>query len=157
MILNKFNDTAVEYTVGTIHELFEEQVKKTPNHIAVVFEEKQLTYEELNKKANKLARTLRGKGVAQNSIVGIMVDRLVEMIVGILGVLKAGGAYLPNSPEYPTERIEFMLEDSNADIIITQEHLTDKSGSYGEVVNINHIDIYDIDEDNLNHINSPDD
>ncbi|PFJ11564.1 AMP-binding protein, partial [Bacillus cereus] len=132
-----FNDTAVEYPVGTIHELFEEQVKKTPNHIAVVFEEKQLTYEELNKKANKLARTLREKGVAQNSIVAIMVDRSVEMIVGILGVLKAGGAYLPIDPEYPTERIEFMLEDSNADIIITQEHLTDKNGSYGEVVNIN--------------------
>ncbi|EOP94530.1 amino acid adenylation domain-containing protein [Bacillus cereus VD140] len=157
IILNKFNDTAVEYPVGTIHELFEEQVKKTPNHIAVVFEEKQLTYEELNKKANKLARTLREKGVVQNSIVAIMVDRSVEMIVGILGVLKAGGAYLPIDPDYPTERIEFMLEDSNADIIITQEHLTDKNGSYGEVVNINHIDIYDIDEDNLNHINSPDD
>ncbi|MGX5439996.1 amino acid adenylation domain-containing protein [Bacillus thuringiensis] len=157
MILDKFNDTAAEYSVDTIHELFEAQVEKTPNHVAVVFEDKKLTYAELNKKANKLARILRRKGVTQNSIVGIMVDRSVEMMVGILAILKAGGAYLPIDPEYPKERIEFMIKDSSTDIILTQDHLMDRNYFDGEVVNVNHLDMYEIDEDNLNHINSPDD
>ncbi|WP_154695099.1 AMP-binding protein, partial [Clostridium botulinum] len=101
-ILYEFNDTKVEYPKDkAIQELFEEQVEKTPNNIAVVFEDKKLTYRELNEKANSLARVLRDKGVKADSIVGIMVERSVEMIVGIMGILKSGGAYLPIDPSYP--------------------------------------------------------
>ncbi|WP_154695163.1 AMP-binding protein, partial [Clostridium botulinum] len=101
-ILYEFNDTKVEYPKDkAIQELFEEQVEKTPNNIAVVFEDKKLTYRELNEKANSLARVLRDKGVKADSIVGIMVERSIEMIVGIMGILKSGGAYLPIDPSYP--------------------------------------------------------
>ena len=112
-LLVEFNDTKAEYQKDrTIYELFEEQVEKTPDNIAVVYEEKELSYRELNKRANQLARVLRAKGVGPDKIVGIMVERSLEMIVGIMGILKAGGAYLPIDPEYPNERIEYMLEDS---------------------------------------------
>lgn len=91
-VLYSFNDTALEYPLDkTIHQMFEEQVKKTPDHIAVVFEGKQLTYRELNQKANQLARALREKGVKPDDIVGIMVDRSPEMVIGIMSVIKAGG------------------------------------------------------------------
>ncbi len=103
----------------TIHELFEEQVQTRPDAIALIFEEKSLTYKELDEKSNQLAHILRGKGVQADSIIGIMVNRSLEMIVGILGVLKAGGAYLPVDPAYPLERIKFMLEDSDANILLT--------------------------------------
>ncbi|MEI2393176.1 AMP-binding protein, partial [Priestia megaterium] len=84
----------------TLHELFEEQVKKTPDKLAVVSEEKSLTYRELNEKANQLAQTLRGNNVGPDQLVGIMVERSTYMVVGILAVLKAGGAYVPIDPNY---------------------------------------------------------
>ncbi|WP_218012711.1 condensation domain-containing protein, partial [Bacillus cereus] len=99
-ILYEFNNTKAEYPSDkTVQELFEEQVERTPNNIAVVFGEEQVTYRELNEKANQLARVLRECGVGREKIVAIMVDRSVEMIVGILGIIKAGGAYLPIDPE----------------------------------------------------------
>uniref|UniRef100_UPI0025C681EC AMP-binding protein n=1 Tax=Clostridium sp. UBA6640 TaxID=1946370 RepID=UPI0025C681EC len=108
-ILYDFNNTNVEYDSSlTIYELFEEQVKKTPNNVAVVFQDKMITYNELNEKSNSLARVLRRKGVKEDSIVGIMIDRSIEMIIGIMGILKSGGAYLPVDPNYPKERIEYM-------------------------------------------------
>ena len=125
-ILSDFNDTKSEYPMAkTISRVFEEQVEKTPDSIAVIFENEKLTYSELNKRANSLARVLREHGVKGDSIVAIMLERSIEMMVGILAVLKAGGAYLPISPEYPDERVRFMLEDSGANILLT------KNNAYG--------------------------
>ncbi|NFC49158.1 non-ribosomal peptide synthetase, partial [Clostridium botulinum] len=125
-ILYEFNDTKVGYPKDkTIHELFEAQVERTPNNIAVVFQDKKLTYRELNERANSLAMVLRGNGVKTDSIVGIMVERSLEMIVGIMAILKAGGAYLPIDPNYPKERIEYMLKDSGSNILLSKSDLVE--------------------------------
>ncbi|NFP13414.1 condensation domain-containing protein, partial [Clostridium botulinum] len=155
-ILYEFNDTKVDYPKDkTIQELFEEQVEKTPNNIAVVFEDKKLTYRELNEKANSLGRLLRDKGVKADSIVGIMVERSVEMIVGIMGILKSGGAYLPIDPSYPVERIEYMIEDAKIDILITSEEFINKVKFSKSIVNIKEKSI--LKKDNLDIINKSSD
>src|SRR5215467_4169657 len=105
------------------HELFEEQVKKTPKAEAVVFEDASLSYEELNRRANRLAHYLRELGVKPDERVAICVERGLEMVVGLLGILKAGGAYVPLDPEYPAERLRYMLEDSGPVALLTQRHL----------------------------------
>ncbi|MGN4561912.1 amino acid adenylation domain-containing protein [Bacillus cereus group sp. MYBK5-2] len=134
-ILDVFNDTAAEYPCEkTIHQLFEEQVERTPDHIAAVFEGQQLTYRELNLRANQLARTLRNEGVKRDQLVGIMVERSLEMIVGILGILKAGGAYVPVDPEYPKERIQYILEDSGATILLIQDQFQERTSFVGKIV-----------------------
>ena len=134
-LLYTFNNTTDEYKKDkTIQELFEEQVERTPNHVAAVFKEQTLTYKELNNKANQLARVLRGKGVKVGSIVGIMVERSIEMLVGIMGILKSGGAYLPIDPEYPKERISFMLEDSKAEMLLTQKSVMRKINFNGTTI-----------------------
>lgn len=123
-ILFEFNHTEAEYPKNrTIHELFEEQAENTPDNIAVKSGREALTYKELNEKSEKLASVLADKGVKAESIVGIMVDRSLDMLVGILGVLKSGAAYLPIDPEYPRERIEYMLEDSGAKVVLTNKDL----------------------------------
>ena len=112
--------TPVPYpTHQTIITLFEEQVQKTPYHIAVVLDGKQLTYKELNERANQLAHHLLGLGVKAEALIPICIERSVEMIIGILGILKSGGAYVPIDPEYPEERIGYMLEDIAANLIVT--------------------------------------
>ncbi|MBU3108711.1 non-ribosomal peptide synthetase [Clostridium gasigenes] len=127
LILNKFNDTYVEYDKEkTVVDIFEEQVKKTPNNIAVVFENEKISYEKLNERANSLARVLREKGVGPDYIVGIMVERSISMIVGIMAIVKAGGAYLPIDPEYPKNRIEYILNNSKAKIILIQNKFKEK-------------------------------
>jgi len=108
---------------GAIHQLFESQVERTPDAVAVVFEGQQLTYRELNVKANQLAHYLRSIGVRPEVLVGICVERSFDMIVGILGILKAGGAYVPLDPTYPHERLAFMLEDSSVPVLLTQAQL----------------------------------
>ncbi|WP_164779421.1 non-ribosomal peptide synthetase, partial [Paenibacillus kobensis] len=121
-IIHNFNDTAAEYPSGkTVVGLFEEQVQKTPDNIAVVFEDAQLTYAQLNSRSNQLARELKARGVKADQIVGLMVERSLEMIVGILGILKAGGAYLPIDPTLPAERIRFMLADSGVCAVLKQK------------------------------------
>jgi amino acid adenylation domain-containing protein len=112
-----------------IHELFEEQVERTPDAIAVVFENHELTYGELNARANQLGHYLQARGVGPEVLVGICVERSLEMIVGLLGILKAGGAYLPLDPSYPRERLSFMLEDGGVKVLLTQEHLRKKLSS----------------------------
>ena len=157
-IRSGFNATKAEYPKDKlVYELFEEQVNRTPGNIALVYDKTELTYRELNEKANSLARALRKKGVRPDSIVGIMVERSVEMMIGIMGILKAGGAYLPIDPEYPADRIEYMLEDSKADILLTQEHLLGKAAFSGTVVNLNDSELYEGAEDNLEKVNSPSD
>ena len=123
-LLVEWNDTTTDYPKDQcIHQLFEEQVEKSPDAIAVVFEEQQITYRELNERANQLAHYLMKLGVGAETLVGICVERSIEMIVGLLGILKAGGAYLPLDPAYPKERLAFMLEDAQTHVLLTQVRL----------------------------------
>jgi amino acid adenylation domain-containing protein len=123
-LLVDWNQTQADYPKDTcIHQLFEAQVERTPDAIAVVFEEQSLTYTELNHRANQLAYYLRTLGVGAEVLVGISLERSLEMIIGLLAILKAGGAYLPLDPDYPIERLQFMLEDSQVSFLITQRSL----------------------------------
>ncbi|MEH2381698.1 MAG: amino acid adenylation domain-containing protein [Nostoc sp.] len=123
-LLVEWNDTASVYpTDKCIHQLFEEQVERTPLAVAVVFENQQLTYQQLNQRANQLAHHLQTLGVGPEVLVGICVERSIEMVVGLLGILKAGGAYVPLDPNYPQERLSYMLADSQLPILLTQQHL----------------------------------
>ncbi|NKI72809.1 AMP-binding protein, partial [Collimonas pratensis] len=119
-----WNDTALDYPRElTIHQLFEAQVRGTPDHVALVFEERQMTYAELNAQANRLAHYLRERGVGPDVLVGICVERSLEMVVGLLAILKAGGAYVPLDPSYPQERLDYMLADAQPAALLTQSHL----------------------------------
>jgi microcystin synthetase protein McyA len=123
-LLWKWNNNQIEYPQEQcIHQLFENCANKKPNSISVVFQQQQLTYQELNSKANQLAHYLHSLGVTKNMLVGICVERSVEMIVALLGVLKAGGAYVPLDPAYPEERLSFMLRDSQVSVLLTQQKL----------------------------------
>ncbi|NEO93190.1 MAG: AMP-binding protein, partial [Moorea sp. SIO3G5] len=123
-LLVEWNNTATDYSqYNCIHQLFEEQVELTPDAVAVVFEDKQLTYRQLNSRGNQLAHYLRSTGVKPEVLVGICVERSLEMVVGLLGILKAGGAYVPIDPDYPTERIAYMLKDSAVSVLLTQKKL----------------------------------
>ncbi len=158
-ILYDFNNTKTDYPKDkTIAELFEEQAKKTPNNVAVVFGMQKLTYKELNEKANSLAYYLRKNGIETNDLVGIMVNRSLEMIIGMLAVLKAGGAYIPIDPTYPKDRIEYMLKNSNSKLLLTQEHLHDITDFKNCVyIDLSNDSIYSLPNDNLNHTNTPED
>jgi len=126
-LLIDWNDTTHAYPRDkTIHQLFEEQAKKTPHHVAVVFEEQSLTYEELNARANQLAYHLRTLGVGAETLVAIACERSLEMIIGVIGILKAGGVYVPLDPTYPKDRLAYMLKDSNATLILTQSWLKEE-------------------------------
>ena len=125
-ILVEWNDTKADYPLDKcIHQLFEEQVERTPDNVAVVFEDQQLTYRELNVRANQLAHYLQKLGVGPEVLVGICVERSLEMVVGVLGILKAGGAYVPLDSEYPKERLAFMLEDAQVSVLLTQRTLVE--------------------------------
>ena len=125
-LLVEWNGTYTEYPQKCIHQLFEEQVERTPDAVAVVFEGQQLTYRELNNRANQLAHYLQKLGVKPDMLVGICVERSVEMVVGLLGILKAGGAYVPLDSKYPKERLNLMLSDSQVYVVLTQEKLLTK-------------------------------
>ncbi|WP_443659035.1 non-ribosomal peptide synthase/polyketide synthase [Clostridium algidicarnis] len=154
-LLNEFNDTNVEYSSDkTIQELFEAQVKKIPDNIAVVFEDKKLTYRELNEKSNSLAKILRNKGVKADSIVGIMVDRSLEMVIGIMGILKAGGAYLPIDSSYPKQRIEYILSDSESKVLLTTEALVNDIEFKGEIIDLYREEFFNCSSENLERINN---
>lgn len=119
-ILIDWNDTDTDYPRDkTVHQLFEEQVKKTPDNIAVIFEDQQLTYRELNQKANQLAHYLRKQGVKPETLVAICIERSLEMIIGILGIIKAGGAYVPIDPSYPPYRVKELSEELKLSIILS--------------------------------------
>lgn len=118
-LLNEFNNNKTNYPKeSTVQQLFEEQVRKNPNSL-IVFKDYQLTYLELNKKVNKLARVIRKKGIKANDIVGILMDNSVDVLTAILAVIKAGGAYLPIDPKFPQDRIVSMLNDSGAKLLIS--------------------------------------
>ncbi len=157
-ILYEFNKTEAEYPKDkTIHQLFEEQVRRSPDNIALVFEDQEMTYQELNEKANGLARTLRNKGVKQDDIIGIMVPRSFEMMIGILGILKAGGAYLPIDPEYPEDRILYMLEDSNAKILLTSKDVIIADQINEIMIDLYDDEVYSDETSDLENVNTPND
>lgn len=123
-VLYRFNHpTTLLNHENLIHRLFEEQAERTPELIAVTYEDQSLTYAELNGRANQLARYLRKKGVTADQLVGICVERSLEMLVGLLAILKAGAAYVPLDPHYPVERLAYMLEDAAPRLVLTQERL----------------------------------
>jgi amino acid adenylation domain-containing protein/non-ribosomal peptide synthase protein (TIGR01720 family) len=123
-LLVDWNDTQADYPSDMcIHQLFEKQVERTPDAIAVVFEEQHLTYRDLNQRSNQLAHYLQTLGVKPEVLVGICVERNLDMVIGMLGILKAGGAYVPLDPNYPQERIAVMLADSQVQVLLTQQHL----------------------------------
>ncbi|MDD1420878.1 amino acid adenylation domain-containing protein [Dolichospermum sp. ST_sed1] len=131
-ILVEWNNTTVDYPQHLcIHELFAAQVEKTPDNIAVVFDGQKLTYQELNHQANKVAHYLQSLGVGTEVLVGISVERSLEMIVGLLGILKAGAAYLPLDPTYPKERLSFMLSDSQVQVLLTQQKFVESFADSG--------------------------
>jgi amino acid adenylation domain-containing protein len=126
-VLVEWNDTDRQYARGRcLHELFEAQAALTPERIALADQNSQLSYRELNERANQLAHCLQALNVGPEVLVGIMMERSVEMVVALLGVLKAGGAYVPLDPQYPQERIDFMLADTQAPIVLTEQHLADR-------------------------------
>ncbi|MEK3902760.1 amino acid adenylation domain-containing protein [Paenibacillus sp. FSL R7-0179] len=125
-ILNEFNDTSTEYPTDTIVALFEATVAKAPDRIAVIYDEEQLTYGELNARINQAARRLQKFGVKPDQIVPIMLERSIEMTVTLFAIMKAGGAYLPLDPALPDDRIRYMLQDSSAKIVLTQKRFEEK-------------------------------
>jgi non-ribosomal peptide synthetase component F len=125
-ILVEWNDTATDYPKDKcIHHLFEEQVERTPDAVALEFEDRQITYKDLNRRANRLAHYLIGLGIGPEKLVGICIERSIEMVVGLLGILKACGAYVPLDPTYPDERLRFMLEDAQVAVLLTQQKLVE--------------------------------
>ena len=124
MLLFDFNDTAVDYPKNQcVHRLFEEQVKKTPNKVAVIACDKTLTYAELNEQANRITHGLMAQGVKSGDIVAFMLPRKSYLIAAMFGILKAGAAYMPIDPDYPQDRIDYMVEDSGAAFLITEDNI----------------------------------
>ncbi len=155
-ILVDFNNTKTQYPKDkTIYKLFEEQVERTPDNIAVVYKNHKLTYKELNEKANSLARSLKEKSVMADSIVGIMAEGSVEMMIGILGILKSGAAYLPIDPKYPADRIDYMLKDSKTRILLSDFQPEEKLNSDAELILLKDEELYKGDSSNLEIINTP--
>ncbi|MCK4258972.1 MAG: amino acid adenylation domain-containing protein, partial [Halanaerobiales bacterium] len=153
-LVHEFNSPVNEQSedqidVKTIHQLFEEQVAKTPDNIALIYKDQKMTYQELNQKANQLARVLKNKQVKSEQFVGIMVERSFEMIIGLLGILKAGGAYLPIDPEYPTERIEYMLKDTDAKILLTSGYQLNELNFDGVNITLDDLNLDSLDNHNL--------
>ncbi|HVB29717.1 MAG TPA: amino acid adenylation domain-containing protein [Terriglobia bacterium] len=131
-LLVDFNHTKTDYPQDKcLHQLFEEQVQRTPDSVAIVFEGQQLTYAQLNARANQLAHHLQTLGVGPEVPVAICMERCPEMVVGLLGILKAGGAYVPLDPAYPKERLAFMMEDAHAAVLLTRGHMAESMPEHG--------------------------
>ncbi|WP_143569897.1 non-ribosomal peptide synthetase, partial [Tenacibaculum agarivorans] len=125
-LLEAFNNTTVNYPLEkTLVDLFAEQVAKTPDAVAVVFEDKQLTFKELDLRSNQLGHYLRDQGIQPDILVGICIERSLEMLLSILGILKAGGAYVPIDPEYPEDRIDYMLNDANINLVLSSAKVSE--------------------------------
>ena len=157
ILLHDFNNTLKRYDkTQTIHSIIEKQAAKTPNKIAVICEDKKITYKDLNEKANQVANFLRNKGVERNTFVGLLINRSIEMFIGLLGILKSGAAYLPIDPEYPMERISYMLENSETKIVLSKTNLFNMLPETVEKINIaleSDNNIYIGSTENPSHIN----
>ncbi|MGB7201846.1 MAG: MupA/Atu3671 family FMN-dependent luciferase-like monooxygenase [Pyrinomonadaceae bacterium] len=146
-MLNEWNDTSADFNRDAcVHQLFEAQVARTPEAVALAFEDLELTYAEVNQKANQLAARLIGLGVGPDSLVGICVRRSPEMVLGLLAILKAGGAYVPLDPEYPTQRIEFMIEDADISVLLADRVMAGRFSEAG-VCLVNLDDFWDVARD----------
>ncbi len=156
-LLEDFNHTYLDYPQNeTISTLFEKQVKKTPNSIALTFHDTCLTFDELNRKANSLAHYLRDLGITRNDIVGIMLPRSLELIICMLAVLKAGGTYIPIDPTYPKDRTQYMLTNSKAKFLLTFAKVSKNLPFENKIeVNLENDTIYSLDSQNLLSINEP--
>ncbi len=155
-LLEQWNQTGRDYPADiTLVDLFENQVAATPDATALIFESEQLSYAELNKRANQLAHYLRKRGIGPDSAVGICMERSIELVIALYGVIKAGGAYVPLDPEYPSERLAHMLEDANIQLLLTQHDVLDALPETG--INILQVDqindfIKDFDDANPVHV-----
>lgn len=129
-MLHNWNDTGRVYPTLCLHELFEQQASRTPEAIAIQYEQKTLTYDQLNRRANQLAAHLREDGLRPGQLVGVCLERSLEMVIALYGVLKAGGAYVPLDPTYPAERLAFMLNDAQPAVLLTQSHLVEQLGGF---------------------------
>ncbi len=157
-ILYHFNSHFAEYPVDmTLHALFETQVVSAPHHVAIVHGDRQLTYGELDARANQLARQLVSHGVKPGAIVGILVEPSPEMIIGLLGILKAGGAYMPIDPTYPIARIRFMLEDAASPLLLSQKHFLSRLSLSGSVLDIDDPKLFTGDAPDISIAGRPDD
>ncbi|MBE7122189.1 non-ribosomal peptide synthetase [Bacillus cereus] len=154
----EWNKTETEYPNDKcIHELFEEQVEKSPNSIAVEFESQTFTYQELNNCANQLAHFLREHGVKAETLVGICMEKSIDMVIGILGILKAGGYYLPLDPSHPKDRLKHMVEEADPKLIISQQSLSEKCRHFyvGKVLCVNEKSIQLKKKSNLIKVTTP--
>ncbi|MGG1616270.1 amino acid adenylation domain-containing protein [Paenibacillus sp. NRS-1781] len=154
-ILTEFNDTAVVYpSFRPVHRIFEEQAEKKPNSTALIYDGQYMSYADLNERANQLARHLQQNGVTRNSIVGIMTERSFEMMIGIMGILKSGAAYMPISQDFPSQRIKYMVENSGTSLLLTTQSLEDHLESIDvKRVNLDNPEIYRGDISNLLSVN----
>jgi amino acid adenylation domain-containing protein len=135
LLVADWNNTSRDYSAERfIHQDFETQAERTPEAIAVVFESQELTYRQLNVRANRLASYLKQKGVGTETLVGVCMERSLEMVVSLLGILKSGGAYVPFDPDYPAERLSFMLADSRVPVLLTQQSLIERLPTHGAEV-----------------------
>ncbi|MCP4154755.1 MAG: amino acid adenylation domain-containing protein, partial [bacterium] len=150
-IIYDFNDTEAEYPRKTLHELFTEQSEKTPDNIAITGQSLKdgtmetegrhaLSYKELDRQSTQLAHLLVQKGIQPGAVAAVMTERSLEMIIAMMAILKAGCAYLPIAPDYPTDRIQYMLQDSNAPLLVTTTALANKEGINKEIIDLQQLD-----------------
>ncbi|WP_252187638.1 amino acid adenylation domain-containing protein [Anaeromonas gelatinilytica] len=151
--LYTINSTNNSYPSKTVYELFQEQAIKTPDKIALEFKEEKLTYKELNEKSNQLANYLIENGVKKENTVGIMSSHSIQLIINILAVLKSGASYLPIDPNYPIERINYMLEDSNSMLLLTNFEVKNDIRFNGKIINTNNINLELYSKENYSQIN----
>ena len=139
-ILNEWNQTTIDFgPVECVHELFEQQVERTPEATALVFAEQRLSYRELNERANQLAHYLRAHGVGREVRVAVCLPRSIELVVALLGIFKAGGAYVPLDAEYPAERLSFMMADADVSLLLTESGLLEQLPVVAEVINLDQV------------------
>lgn len=153
-VLYEFNNTEADYPKDkTIHQLFEQQVTKTPDNTALICEDKSITYRQLNERANSLAVLLREKGIKPGDVIAIMVRRSIEMVIGMLAVLKAGAAFLPIDKELPDERINYMIKNSESKVILTDNTTIYRFTEYDKI-NIQCEEHYNFKKEDLANINN---
>ncbi|MFB2772383.1 amino acid adenylation domain-containing protein [Pelatocladus sp. BLCC-F211] len=158
-LLFKLNQTSADYQNASLNQLFEQQVNLTPDCLALISQSEQLTYRQLNHKVNQLAHYLQKQGVTQETLVAICLERDLDMVVGILAILKAGGAYIPLDPSYPVERLNFMLSDSQASLLISKQEILEKlslSAAKTVCLDIHKDEIVQESSENPIHISKPD-
>ncbi|MCK5811275.1 MAG: amino acid adenylation domain-containing protein [Clostridiales bacterium] len=157
-ILYNFNDTKTSYPRDkTVQSLFEDQVLKAPLAPCIIFEGKQLTYSQFNEKANMLARYLRENGIGPNDIISVLIPRSHELMITIMGIIKAGASYLPMNPEYPVDRINRILVSSNSKMLLTHSSVTKDQLSCNQICKVDQIDLKNYETSNLPNNNSPND